>query len=461
MAEKDRYKYFRIEAREILEGLGKGILQLEKSGADKEGIGRLFRYAHTLKGAARVVKQVALADAAHAVEDVLSPYRENGSAVPRAAIDELLRIVDAMTAELSKLGSGDPGAPQPPAPPPDPESPADARAPAAPAVRPAANGAAVAPADESPETVRVEVEAVDRLLEDVFQAIAQVNGIARSEAALALTQQSLATLVEQLGAARTLRAPGAAIERARALSEGLAQDLGGALERLAQSRAHAENSVRAIHDRARRLRLVAASTIFGALERAVRDAALARGVRVAFVATGGDTVLDGHVLLAVRDALTHVVRNAVTHGIEPEADRIRGAKPAIGHVRLDVEQRGHQVVFVCHDDGRGIDVQAVREAAVARGLLSEGDVAALSPPAAMQLVFLPGVSTSKAVTELAGRGVGLDVVRDTARRFKGDAEIRSEPGRATSVEMRVPVSLSSLAALLVEVNGNAHALPLD
>jgi two-component system chemotaxis sensor kinase CheA len=464
LAEKDRYKYFRIEAREILEGLAKGVLQLEKSGADKEVVGRLFRYAHTLKGAARVVKQTALADAAHAVEDVLSPYRENGAAVPQAKIDELLRIVDAMTGDLAKLGGGEGSAPQGshgPAGPPDSRPEANGQAPAAVAVRPAATGAVVVPGDESLETVRVEVEAVDRLLEEVFQAIAQVNGIARSEAAIALTQQSLAALAEQLGAARTARAPAAAIERARALSEGLAQDLGEALERLAQSRAHAENAVRAIHDRARRLRLVAASTIFGGLERAVRDAALTRGVKVEFHATGGDTVLDGHVLLAVRDALSHVVRNAVTHGIESEAERTRGGKPPVGSIRLQVEQRGHQVVFVCHDDGQGIDVQAVRGVALARGLLNETEATTLSAEVAMQLVFLPGVSTSKSVTELAGRGVGLDVVRDTARRFKGDAEIRSELGRATSVEIRVPVSLSSLAALLVEVDGAVHALPLD
>jgi two-component system, chemotaxis family, sensor kinase CheA len=460
VAAKDRYKYFRIEAREILEGLTQGVLQLEKGASQKDVVGRLFRYAHTLKGAARVVKQPEVADAAHGIEDLLSPYRESGSPLPRAGIDELLRIIDGMTHSVAGLGSGDaPAAPTPAAEP-------------APSIGSSAAVSALAertPVEEAPdttnderlETVRVEIHEMDVLLDDIFQASAQINGLAGSEAALAQAQQVASALIDQLHVRRSNRTAAASLERARAIAEELTGTIEEIAQRLAQSRDHAEGAIRLVRERAHRLRLVPASTIFAALERSTRDAALACGVRVEFVASGGENGLDGHVLLAVRDALTHVVRNAVAHGMEPEAERLRKGKPAVGRVHLHVHQRGHQVAFVCRDDGRGIDVDAVRRTAMARGILSTADAEALSEEAAMELVFLPGVSTSKKVTELSGRGVGLDVVRDTARRFKGDAEVHSEADRMTSIEMRVPVSLSSLTALLVEVGGVEHALPLD
>jgi two-component system chemotaxis sensor kinase CheA len=459
VAAKDRYKYFRIEAREILEGLAQGVLQLEKDGSQKEIVGKLFRYAHTLKGAARVVKQSTLADAAHAIEDVLSPYRESGSPVPPASTAELLRIIDGMTHAIAALGSGDtpPAMTSPAKPAPSVElvvvTPASAdRAPV-----PVAQAAT----DERLETVRVEIHEMDVLLDDIFQTSAQINGLSANEAAIAQAQQVASALIDQLNVRRSNRSPAAALERARAIAEELIDKIEQIAHRLAQTRDHAQGAIRLVRERAHRLRLVPASTIFPALERATRDAALSCGLRVDFLTSGGENGLDGHVLLAMRDALMHVVRNAVTHGVEPEAERTRGGKPAVGRVHLHVEQRGHQVVFVCRDDGRGIDVDAVRRTTVARGILGAADAGALAPQAAMQLVFLPGVSTSKEVTDLSGRGVGLDVVRDTARRFKGDAEIRSESGRMTSIEIRVPVSLSSFTALLVEIGGVLHALPLD
>jgi two-component system chemotaxis sensor kinase CheA len=467
---KDPYKYFRIEAREILEGLAQGVLELEKKTAHKEIVGRLFRYAHTMKGAARVVKQPGLADAAHAIEDLLSPHRESDSAVPQASVNELLRIIDGMTTAVTALGSNDTAGATPPAKPAAVVALASATAPAfnngapsAPPLQEATSGATATQAstDDRLETVRIEIHEMDVLLDDIFQASAQVTGLAASEASLVQARQVASALMDQLGSRRSTRTAAAALERARAIAEELTGRLEQISDRLAQGRDQAEGAVRLVRERAHRIRLIPASTIFAALERATRDAALACGTSVELVTSGGENRLDGHVLLAVRDALLHVVRNAVTHGMEEAGERVRRGKPAVGQIHLHVEQRGHQVVFVCRDDGRGIDVDAVRLTAVKRQAISPADAETLSRQAAMQLVFLPGISTSKEVTGLSGRGVGLDVVRDTARRFKGDAEVHSEPGRTTCVEMRVPVSLSSLMALLVEVGGTTHSIPLD
>jgi two-component system chemotaxis sensor kinase CheA len=159
-----------------------------------------------------------------------------------------------------------------------------------------------------------------------------------------------------------------------------------------------------------------------------------------------------------------VVRNAVAHGVESESERIALAKPPTGQVRLEVRRRGSRVTFVCTDDGRGIDVEGVRTAAVARRLVSAGAAKALSADQVIALlgsVGAVGLSTSHVVTELSGRGIGLDVVRATLSQLKGEMSIRSEPGRGVSVEVQVPVSIAALQGLVVEAGGARLAIPLD
>jgi two-component system chemotaxis sensor kinase CheA len=195
-----------------------------------------------------------------------------------------------------------------------------------------------------------------------------------------------------------------------------------------------------------------------------RDAAQALGKQVTFDASGGEVRLDANVLAALRDALMHVVRNAVTHGVESEADRIALAKPATAQVRLQVLRRGSRVAFVCSDDGRGIDVEAVRKTAVTRGVVHASAAKALSAGQVIALlgsVGAVGLTTSSEVTELSGRGIGLDVVRATLSTLKGEMRIRSEPGRGVSVELQVPVSIAALQGLVVEAAGARVAIPLD
>jgi two-component system chemotaxis sensor kinase CheA len=219
-----------------------------------------------------------------------------------------------------------------------------------------------------------------------------------------------------------------------------------------------------MRDVTHRLRLIPTQTVFASLALSVRDAAQTLGKRVAFDTLGGDIRLDANVLASLRDALMHVVRNAVAHGVESEAQRIALAKPAIGQVQIEVLRRGSHVVFVCTDDGGGIDVEAVRKAAVARGVVSAAVAKALSADQVIALlgsVGAFGLSTSREVTELSGRGIGLDVVRATLSQLNGEMHIRSEPGRGVSVEIQVPVSIAALQGLVVEVGGTRVTIPLD
>jgi two-component system chemotaxis sensor kinase CheA len=174
------------------------------------------------------------------------------------------------------------------------------------------------------------------------------------------------------------------------------------------------------------------------------------------VGTGGDVRLDGDVLHAVQQALLHVVRNAVVHGIEPAEQRAAAGKPRAGTIRLKVARLGREIVWSCEDDGRGLDTRAARRALREAGVADVTDDDAL-----LARLMAGGISTSQSVTAVAGRGVGLDVVRATAERVGGSARLASQPGRGFRVELHVPITAMSLLGLALECGGRTFTLPLD
>ncbi|MBI1776728.1 MAG: response regulator [Proteobacteria bacterium] len=433
----DRYKYFRVEARELLGQLAEGLLSLEKAPPSGDLVPRLLRLAHTLKGAARVVKHREIADHAHAVEDALAPLRDSAEPPPRRTIDEVLRILDAAGACVADLAL--PGR---------------------------AEGAAAAPPAVDPvlQSVRADIADMDALLGGVSEAQVRLADVQEELNVIERMRRLVSLLLEQLAAPRVGIAEqpgnGHALGRARSLAEDLhrlvdasGRGLTGGTDRLARE-------LRQVREAAERLRLVPAGVLFNSLERTVRDAAETVGRSVAFESQGGDARLDAHVLGVAQDALVQMVRNAVAHGIESEAERRTAGKPIEGRVAVMIERRRTRVAFRCSDDGRGVDVEAVRRAAERKGMLAE-DTRTLGPEELLHLLLRGGISTSGAVTEVAGRGIGLDVVREAAARLGGEVSVRTEPGKGTELELVVPLSLSSLAAIIVEAAGQTIAIPLD
>ena len=441
---KDPYQYFRVEARELLDGLTQGVLQLEKSPSLPEVVARLLRLAHTLKGAARVVKQPEIAERAHRFEGILTAHRESALPLSKAQGSELLLLLDEIGSRLADISS-----------------PAPLRGDSTAATYPARLSA-----EEPLETLRVEMREMDALLHTLTEAGVQLGAVRKGLGGADRLRDASSLLLDLLAVRPVENRAAAASGMARARS--LAQELRNSLDHFQRSLVvdleRVDGAFVEMLDVAHRLRLVPAQTVFASLAGSVRDAAQTLGKRVAFDASGGEVRLDANVLVSLRDALMHVVRNAVAHGMEPEAERIALGKPPTGQVRLEVLRRGSRVAFVCTDDGRGIDVEAVRTAAIARGLLPAAAAKALSGEQVIGLfgsVGAVGLTTAKTVTELSGRGIGLDVVRATLSQLKGEMHIRSEPGRGVRVEVQVPVAIAALQGLVVEADGARVAIPLD
>lgn len=377
---RDPYRYFRVEAQELLDALGKSTLDLQGD-PDPERVRRMLRQAHTLKGAARVVREVGIGDAAHVLEDLLTPFRESGGPAPPEVVDRALVVLDGIRARLATLAVPAPPGEAPPTP------------------RPTGTPT---PADDAPRTVRVTIADLDGLLE----------GILRTATALKT-------------------------------------DTGGEL-------ADAGRELAELRERVTALRLVSADTLTHDLERAVRDAAREVGRAARLTVTGAETRIDAHVLAGLRTALGHVVRNAVAHGIEaPDAREVAG-KPREGRITLKFERQGHRVRVTCSDDGRGLDLARIRELAIARGAPPDADEAEV-----MRRLLGGGLSTSRGVNLVAGRGIGLDVVREVAEQLNGEVEIHTVENQGTRLVLIVPVSLSSLPALAVEDHDTRALVPLD
>ena len=438
---KDPFKYFRIEARELVDGLAQGALELEKGQGRGEAVVRLLRLAHTLKGASRVVKLGPIAELAHALEDVLAPFRDAGTVISKEAVLQVLRLLDGIRAKVHEL-----------------DAPAPAATPALQTVAAPVVPASVTTTPDVFETVRIDLSEMESFLGAVSEIGTQGGSLRTGLRRL----QRGGVVARDLH--RSLSHPekaGDSAVKATTLVEDLQQELLGAQRLLTADIERLQSRLERIHESAHRMKLLPASTIFPTLESAVLDAGRSVERLVGFHSSGGDHRLDAQMLGSLRDALLHVVRNAVAHGIEAAADRARAGKPPEGTVRLSVEQRGRRISFLCSDDGRGIDIDAVRRTALERGLLSPAESARIGLDEAVALLLKGGVSTTSRVTELSGRGIGLDVLRETVTRLKGEISVASTPGRGTTIEIVVPVSLASQAVLLVESRDIPVSIPLE
>ncbi|WP_158922721.1 response regulator [Acidisphaera sp. S103] len=426
----DPYRYFRLEARELLDQCAQTVLELEKGGPAATLVQQLLRLVHTLKGAARVVRQAGIADGAHAIEDALAPLRDATAGVTRDALGPILDHLDSIDHQLRMLSP----------------------------VEPVASAAANSLPDEPWRAVRADVVEMDMVLDGVAETHGLLTRLRDAERGLEQAQRLAEVLKAQLAVQRH---HGGASERLLAIADELQRKVGTVERGLGSTVDQMDRELQQLRDAAERLRLVPAGSLFTVLERTALDAARTLGKQVKFRAEGDEMRLDSHMLGAIQSALIQLIRNAVAHGIEAADVRRRAGKPEIGDVGISISRRGRRVVFECRDDGGGLDLESIRRVASRRGV-SGPDVRHADASALVQLLLRGGITTSETVTEVSGRGIGLDVVRAAIERLGGEVVVRTERGWGTVFELVVPSSLAALEVLIVEAGGSgAIAIPLD
>ena len=327
-----------------------------------------------------------------------------------------------------------PAAPAAAAKPAAPAAPAAAAKPAAPAAKPAASAAkpAAKPAAETAQkssSIRVDHERLDHLMNLIGELIINRNRYAL----IARSLESGGTDVDISQVAQSLSETTYAMAR-------ISDDL---------------------QDTIMKVRMVPVSSVFSRFPRLVRDLSRKSGKEVDLVMEGEETELDKSVVEAIGDPLVHLIRNSVDHGIEPEDVRVAAGKSPKGRVTLRAFHKGNSVAIEIEDDGKGIDPEKMREVAVRKGIITAEEAAQLDDREAVELIFAPGFSSADKITDISGRGVGMDVVRTNIKNLKGSVSTNTELGKGTRFTLSLPLTLAIIDALMVNVSGQTYAIPLD
>ncbi len=423
---------FVAETLESLEHIGSEVVAWEADPTDRVRLDAFFRFFHTVKGSAGFLNLPRFERLSHGAEDVLSDLRDGKRSADSHLISGVLAIMDRIADMARALGDGTPmpdeasdsallaqlaerniepaAAPAPAA------QPAKAEVQVAEAPSPFAARAA-APRDSSQRTIRISLALIDQLMNGVSDMV-----LARNELARKLREQNVDS------------------------------DLGTSFDRLSACIADMRDTVS-------KTRMQRMDRLFSAIPRMVRDLGLDLGKTIDLQVEGGDVEMDREMIEMVLDPLTHLVRNAVDHGLETPQERIAAGKSPTGHLRIAAQQSGNQILLQLIDDGRGINGEALVTKAMKMGVLSAGEVATLTEQERINLIFHPGLSTARQVSSISGRGVGMDVVRTNVERIGGVVEVESHVGLGTKIELRVPMTLTIIPGLIVRCGGEFFAIP--
>lgn len=410
---KDLIADFIAETREMLEALGGEIVAWEAAPEDKGRLDEIFRFVHTVKGNCGFFNLPRLEILSHAAEGALAQVRSGERVPDDDLVSAVLAILDRIAELVQALETGEAIS-----------SADDEQLIAALTERRAGEreaGERIVPAEgdrsKAIRSIRLSVDLLDRMMNGISDMV-----LARNELARRLREAPGETAVEN------------AFERVSAC-------------------------IAEMRDAITRTRMQRMDSLFVLLPRMVRDISAQLGKKVALQVEGGDVELDREMVDMIRDPLTHIVRNAIDHGIESPEQRIRAGKPATGTLRISAQQAGNQIVIEIADDGAGIDGDKLLRKAIAGGLLSPEQGERLSPAQRTALIFEPGLTTADAVTAISGRGVGMDVVRANIEHIGGLVDAESRPGQGVRLTLRVPLTLTIIPALTISAGGSKFALP--
>ena len=496
---------FLVESNENLDRLDQELVKLESDPSSRELLASIFRTIHTIKGSCGFLGFATLERVTHAGESLLSRLRDGALSLNAEITSELLALVDATRQMLEAIrATGQDGQeeylalienlkrlqkPEAAASPAGPESSAEEKRtePAPPSVKsPPANSTSGNPAQKTgssqhkPMPNRLGGLLVSRGHagpEDIALALQEQEGGDRRKLGEILVslglvrQEDINSAMQILGAQdvkdhtirvdvqrldKLMNLAGELVLTRNRISQFAAQQGEGRFTGMAQQ---LNLLTTELQEEVMRTRMQPISNLFDKFPRVIRDLANSCGKQVQAEMEGKETELDKSLLEAIKDPLTHIVRNSVDHGIETPEERVAKGKRPEGRLKLRACHEGGTVVIEISDDGAGIDRGRIRDKALAQNLITPQQAAHMGDREMLHLVFLPGFSTARKVTNISGRGVGMDVVRTNIERVNGSVDLESEPGQGTKVKIKIPLTLAIVPALIVQTHGKRFAIP--
>ncbi|MBC8069829.1 MAG: chemotaxis protein CheW [Deltaproteobacteria bacterium] len=441
---------FLVECHENLDRLDGDLLVLERGQATNDTLASIFRTIHTIKGTCGFLGLGKLESVAHKGENLLSLLRDGKVSSSPELTGALLRLVDAIRAILSHIehdgGEGDD----------------DYRM----------------LLSDLEELARTDVSATPTESEAVLDDFAPEPSVDPGVAAPGSSEPTAPELADAAPASGDPRVGSSVADRSVRLDTGVLDRLMDLVSELVAARnqilqfstksedpsflatSHNLNLITTeLQEGVMKTRMQPIANLWGKYPRIVRDLALSCGRQIRLEMEGSETELDRTILEAIKDPLTHVLRNAADHGIESPTERIAAGKPAEGVLRLRAFHEGGQINIEISDDGKGIDCERVLARAIERGLVSRDNAARMSEHEITRLIFLPGFSTAQAVTNVSGRGVGMDVVRTNIEQIGGSVDVQSRFGHGTVLRIKIPLTLAIIPALIVRVGDERYAIP--
>lgn len=399
---------FVSETRETLERVSEALVAWEAQPTDSARLDEIFRFVHTVKGSCGFLDLPRIEGLAHAAESALAGVRDGTRTADGSLVGTMLSIIDRIATLVAALDADSKIEP--------PEVAGDLALIDALDRRIAVDNPTTPFAPAQARTVRIGVPLLESMMNQVSELVLVRNELARS--VRGHDDRELAARFERLG--------------------GIVAEL---------------------RDSVTRTRMQPIDRLFATLPRLVRDTARECGKLVVLDLGGQDVEIDREMVESIRDPLLHIVRNAIDHGIEAPMDRVRIGKPEVGTIRIAALQSGNQVSIEISDDGRGVDTSRLIEKAVAAKIMDPARAASLDVAAATALMFEPGLSTANEVTNVSGRGVGMDVVRANVERLGGNVVLANRPGTGLTITLKAPLTLSIVNALIVVAGGQRFAIP--
>lgn len=454
---------FLIESFENLDKLDRDFVELEADPTNPDLLGSVFRTLHTIKGTAGFFGFHKLERLAHVGENLLDSMRDGSRLLDEESATVLLEMVDGIRALLEQIeAASDEG---------DldfedlavrltqlNEGPAESATTEDSAVE-ETTAAAAEPQQEQAQPVEMEMENSqesegDPAAEPEAREPSADEAGAQKSSGARVTDNSLRVDVSLLD--RLMNMVGELVLARNQILQNCTEDADNAMHAASQ---RLNLITTELQEGVMKTRMQPIGNLWSKFPRIVRDVARECGKKAALEMEGRETELDKTIVEAIKDPLTHMVRNSVDHGVEAPEDRIAAGKPEEGLLTMRAFHEGGQVVIEIADDGAGIDVERIRDKALSRGFLTPNQLAQMSEREILNLVFEPGLSTAEQVTNVSGRGVGMDVVRTKLEKIGGSVELQSERGRGTTVRVKIPLTLAIVPALMITDGGERFAIP--